>query len=234
MNDTTKHGDGFDTAAAVTRSLLGWGVVVGVFYFAVSIVQGLVRDGFDFSEHQLSLLTLGENGWVQTVNFILSGLMTLAAAVGFIRVARAEDGSPWPGRLVGVFGACLILSGIFRPDAMAGFPAGEPEEATASGILHLVVGAVGFLCVAAAAFAVARWQARRDERSRALWSRIAGAVVVVGFVGGGALSTSVAGVVALWIAVVTAFAWLAVTSIHLYRVVPHPDLHRRAPADGAA
>lgn len=231
MSDTPNRRDGFDMGAAVTRSLLGWGVVVGVFYFIVSIAQGLARDGFDFAEHQLSLLTLGDHGWVQVLNFILCGLMTLAAAVGFTRALRAEDGSPWPGRLVAVFGVCLILSGVFRPDPMAGFPPGEPEEATGSGVLHLVAGAVGFLSLAAAAFVIAGWFARRGLPAWALWSRIAGVVVVLGFVGGGALSTSVAGVVVLWVAVIAGFAWLASTSVRLYRVVPHPELHRRRATD---
>jgi len=39
---------GFDRGAAITRSLLGYGVVVGPFYLVVGVIQGLVRDGFDF------------------------------------------------------------------------------------------------------------------------------------------------------------------------------------------
>ena len=46
--------------------------------------------------------------------------------------------------------------------------------------------------------------------------------------GGAALSAQTAGVVALWAAVVVGWAWLAATSIHLYRAVPHPDPERRA------
>ncbi|HSM44888.1 MAG TPA: DUF998 domain-containing protein, partial [Acidimicrobiia bacterium] len=60
----TESKDGFDGAAAVTRSLLGWGVIVGLFYLAVGITRGLTREGFSFSEHALSLLMLGEGGWV--------------------------------------------------------------------------------------------------------------------------------------------------------------------------
>ena len=37
---------GFDRGAAVTRSLLGYGVLAGPFYLVVGLVQALVRDGF--------------------------------------------------------------------------------------------------------------------------------------------------------------------------------------------
>jgi hypothetical protein len=58
----------------VTRSLLGWGVVVGVFYLIVGLAQALLRDGFDLARHQLSLLMLGDFGSVQTANLVLPGL----------------------------------------------------------------------------------------------------------------------------------------------------------------
>ena len=46
----------FDRAAAMTRSLLGYGVLAGALYLGVGIVQGLFRDGDEFACHDLSLL----------------------------------------------------------------------------------------------------------------------------------------------------------------------------------
>ena len=34
------------------------------------LAQGLVRDGYDFTRHPMSLLALGEGGWVQIANFV--------------------------------------------------------------------------------------------------------------------------------------------------------------------
>jgi len=73
---------GFDRGAAITRALLGYGVLVGPFYLAVGLVQALVRDGFDLARHPLSLLANGPGGWIQTANFVVSGLMVVAAALG--------------------------------------------------------------------------------------------------------------------------------------------------------
>lgn len=49
-------------ANRVTRSLLGYGMLAGPFYVAVSLAQALSRDGFDLTRHAWSLLANGEHG----------------------------------------------------------------------------------------------------------------------------------------------------------------------------
>src|SRR5215213_7744376 len=78
----------FDRAAAVTRSLLGYGVLAGVVYLAVGLAQALTRDGFDLTHHDLSLLANGPYGWIQIANLVLTGLMVIAAAAGVRRAMR--------------------------------------------------------------------------------------------------------------------------------------------------
>lgn len=225
-----QSGEAFDGAAAVTRSLLGWGVVAGPFYLVVGFVLALTRPGFELDRHALSLLLLGELGWMQAANLVLSGLMVLAAAYGFLRAVRNGRGLAM-GVLIGVYGAGLILSAVFPPDPVAGFPPGAAGGvATASGILHLVVGAIGFLSLAGAAFAYAGWAAGRGERGRSALGVVCGILVVGGFLGGAALATSPIGVGLLWLAVVAGWAWLALASAHLYSVVPHPVVAQREAA----
>ena len=64
---------GFDRHAAVTRSLLGYGVLAGVFYLVVGLILALTRDGFDVTRYPLSLLMLGEDGWMQRANLMVTG-----------------------------------------------------------------------------------------------------------------------------------------------------------------
>lgn len=226
MNETTRRRGGFD-GAAVTRSLLGWGVVAGIFYLITGITLGLTRDGFDFGKHALSHLMLGDFGWAQTANLILSGLMTVAAAAGARRAMRDSRGAT--GLLVGAYGLCLVASAIFPPDPMAGFPEGATSnEPSVSGLAHLTFGAIGFLTLSAAAFVAAGWFARRGQSGLARYSRTSGIVVAVGFVAGAAFSAGTFGVVCLWVTVVTGWAWLAVASLGLYRTVPIPDACRRS------
>lgn len=225
---TEPNANGFDGAAAVTRSLLGWGVVAGVFYLAVGVIRGLTREGFSFTEHALSLLMLGEGGWIQSANLIVSGAMVVAAALGFNRAMSPGKGARSAGLLVGVYGAALIGSGIFPPDPVDGFPdPASTAEGTAGGVMHVALGGIGFLALVAATFVVAGWLTRRGDLGAATRSRVAGAVVLIGFLGGAALSTGAAGVALLWIAVIAGWVWLAFTSLGLYRTVPHPDPDRR-------
>lgn len=218
---------GFDTGAAVTRSLLGWGVVAGPFYLLVGTVHALLRPGFDLARHPLSVLMLTDTGWIQRANLVLTGLMVIAAAVGLGRAALGWRRARVVTALVAVFGVGMIGSGIFAPDPIAGFPPGAEQTASISGILHLLLGAVGFLALGAAAIVFAGWLRERGSRRGGALSLIAGVVVIAGFVGGGALSAFPVGTLSLWIAVVAGFAWLLGASLYAYRVVPHPDAARR-------
>src|SRR3954469_24891550 len=82
-------------AARVTRSLLGYGVIAGPVYVAVSLAQALTREGFQVDKHAWSLLENGALGRIQMPNFILTGLMTIAAAVGLRRAVTAGRGRTW-------------------------------------------------------------------------------------------------------------------------------------------
>lgn len=227
--------EAFDSQAATTRSMLGWGVLAGPIYLAVGLGQATIRDGFDLASHPLSLLMLGEGGWIQTANLIATGVFVAVAAVGFRRVMGATQSGPAAGVLVMAFALGLIGSGIFAPDPMAGFPPGaKAGGASLSGVLHLGFGTVQFLALAAACFVTAHWWDARGEAIVRRFSTTCGVAIIVGFAGGAAFSNSPIGVGLLWITVLVSFAWLAVTSIQLWRATPHPDASRREPDRAAA
>lgn len=211
----------FDRGAAITRSLLGWGVVAGPFYLVPGLAQAMTRHGFDPTRHALSHLLLGDWGWVQATNLVLTGVMVIAAAVGFHRLSAHR----WISLPLGLFGLGMVASAVLPPDPAQGFPPGSEgvTEATATGLAHLAFGAIGLVGLAVAAGATARWFADRAEHDAARLSRLAAILVVAGFVAGAALATSSVGVVALWVAVVAGFTWLLVASLRAYRLAPHPD-----------
>jgi hypothetical protein len=216
----------FDRPAAVTRSLLGYGPLAGAFYLVSGLAQALTRDGFDLTRHDLSLLANGPLGWIQVTTLVLSGLMTVAAAVG---VRRALGGGWGPGLLAG-YGLALVAAGAFVADPMDGFPvgtpAGPPAEISTAGLLHMAAGGLGFGCLVVAALVLARRFAGEGRRGWALGSRVTGAVVLLGFLGVASGSTSALAVLGLWIGVVTGWAWLGAVSVHLYRRTPHPTRAR--------
>ncbi len=215
---------GFDRGAAVTRSMLGWGVVAGPFYLIFGLILALTRPGFDLGRDALSLLLIGDLGWLQWLNLVLAGLMTIVAAIG---LRRTPEWSRTAAALVGVYGLCLVLSAIFPPDATENFPPGAGGgEFTTPGLLHFVFGGLGFLSVGVAAIIAVAWLSRRRVRG-ATRSRIAGVVIIVAFIAGGALSALPGGLGLIWITVLTTWAWLAIISIHACRAIPHPVIARR-------
>lgn len=207
-------------AGRITRSLLGYGIVAGPLYVVVALAQALTRDGFDLSKHAWSLLANGELGWIQVTNFIVTGLMTVAAAIGLRRALTPGRGRTWVPLLIATYGVSLVGAGVFRADPAQGFPVGTPETTTISwhGMLHFMVGGIGFLCLIAACFVLASRFSRDGRRRLAWFSRITGVVFLAGFVGiasGSHGPTTLAFVAA----VLTVWAWLTTVSVHFYRTV---------------
>lgn len=208
--------------ATSTRSLLGYGVVVGPFYLAVGLIQAFLRDGFDLMRHPLSLLANGPGGWIQTANFVLSGLMVLAAAVGFRRLLGPKSRAvAW---FLGAFGASMLVAAAFPADPVDGFPVGTPEgfptSISTTGLIHFIAGALGFISLAVSCFFAASAMSRRNASSLSRLSLFCGVAIIVGFFGGPALSGTSVGTLGIWFSVVVGWAWLAVTSLHLYREAP--------------
>lgn len=214
---------GFDRRAAVTRSLLGYGVLVGPFYLAVGLIQAFVRDGFDLGRHPLSILANGPGGWVQTANFGLSGAMVAVASVGIGRVLG--KGSQVATTLLALFGLSMLVAAGFRADPVDGFPPGTPLGPPASistmGLVHFAAGGLGFTALGLSGLFAARPLARSGARRPAVLSFAAGLVVLATFFGGFAVSQ--AGILGIWISVVVGWAWLAGLSLWLYRVAPDPN-----------
>jgi len=189
-------------------------VIAGPFYLAVGLAQAFVRDGFDFGRHPLSVLANGPGGWIQTVNFVLTGLMVLAAAVGFGRApGRRSRGLTF---FLGAFGLAMIVAAVFPADPVDGFPPGTPkgppETISTTGLIHFAAGGLGFLSLGISCFFAAWAMWRRRVSSLALLSLLSGLAVLIGFFGG---IMSPIGIRGIWFAVVVGWVWLAVLSLRL-------------------
>ncbi len=217
-----------DRTAAITRSLLGYGVLAGPVYIVVGLAQALTRDGYALTRHDLSLLANGPLGWIQITNLIVAGLMTVAAGVGMrraLRVLGGGRGTVWGPRLIAGYGVGLVGAGIFVADPMNGFPRGTPEgppvAPTIGGIGHTVFGALGFLCLILGCLQIARHYAAQQHSTRMTWfSRATAALFLLAFIGIASGSATPVVVLGFWAAVLLAWSWLALTSIDLYRRTP--------------
>ncbi|GAA1899386.1 DUF998 domain-containing protein [Asanoa iriomotensis] len=160
-----------DTRAA---PLLLCGAAAGVLFVAVSFAQAFTRSGFDLREHALSALTLGDLGWLQVTNFVVTGLLAGAFAIGLRRVLRPGRAATAGPILIGLYGIAMIGGGLFTPDPALGWPAGAPaglpERQSTGSTVHVVFGAVAFMSLIVAGIVFARREAGRGHRTWATYS----------------------------------------------------------------
>ena len=199
-----------------TRALVTAGVLAGPLFVAVGLVQVLTREGFDLTRHPLSLLSLGEHGWVQIANFIVAGVLMLAFAVGSRRSLGDGPGRLWAPVLFALYGVGLVLGGAFTADPALDFPVGTPDgyptEWTFHGAVHAFAAPLAFLALVAVTWVVARRLAWEGHRTAAVWSRVIGvACLLLCLPFGPAMS------VRLFVGVALGFAWITAYGISLLR-----------------
>jgi hypothetical membrane protein len=160
-----------------------WAGIIGPLLFtATFLVQGgFRREEYNPLAEPVSALEAGPNGWIQRLNFVVFGLLTIAFAIGLNRGLR-------PTR-TGIIGpALLLVSGLGLLHA-AIFPLREDAVGvTYDPGLHFISGFSFFLSSGLGLFVVSRRLAR-DARwgGLATYTLIAGIVALVAFAIGGTL-----------------------------------------------
>ena len=143
-----------------TRNVLTAGIIAGPFFIVVALLQAFTREGFDWVRHPASMLSLGDLGWIQIANFVLTGILFIACGKGLRNVLTEGIGRKWVFRLFVLFGIALIMGGVFTADPGLGFPPGAPEgpakEISWHGMLHAFAPILGFMSQVAALIILAR------------------------------------------------------------------------------
>lgn len=207
-------------AARSTRTLLTCGILAGPLYVVVVVLQMLTRDGFDISRHPASMLSNGDQGWIQIATFVVTGLLFVAYAIGLRRMLgrAAGRGGTWGPRLIGVLGAGMVAAGCFSADPADGFPPGTPlgPPTTMSwhAVVHLLVAGVAFLALIAACFVFARRFAASGHRGWAVFSASTGALFLVTWLSLFGLQGARVVNVAFAVAIALALAWTSLLAAH--------------------
>ena len=204
-------------ADPLTRALVTAGIVAGPLFVVIGVVQVLTREGFDLTRHPLSLLSLGQLGWIQIANFIVAGVLMLAFAIGARRSLGDGPGRVWVPMLFVFYGVGLVLGGAFTADPALGFPIGTPDgyptEWTFHGGVHAFAAPLAFLSLVGVTWVAARRLAWEGHRAAAAWSRVIGvACLLLCLPFGPAMS------VRLFVGVALGFAWITAYGISLLRV----------------
>lgn len=214
-----------DCEGDMTRKLLGLGVVAGPLYVTLGAAQTVIREGFDPRRHALSILANGDLGWIQVLNFLVSGAFVVAGAVGCRRVLRGSWAGTWGPILLGLYGIGMMGSGVFSADPAQGFPPGAEisNELSRSGLLHFVFGGVAFYCLIAACFVFARRFVHRGQPAMAVFAIVTGVGFFASFAAIASGATSATVMIAFYVAVAWVWLWHTVLLVHVMELSRAPD-----------
>ncbi|GHO88637.1 DUF998 domain-containing protein [Dictyobacter formicarum] len=165
---------------SLTRLLLLCGAIAGPLFILTVLIQDYTRPGFDPRLDMLSLLSLGDWGWVQMVNFVLAGVLNLLYAVGLWRRLHPGRAGTWGPLLIGAYGLGLVTVGFCRTDPANGFPPGSLAGTGPSwhGAIHALGALFVFVVLAAALAVFVRLFLAHKERGWALYC-LASAVLLL-------------------------------------------------------
>lgn len=173
----------------LTGKLLLCGALAGPLFLLTVLIQDYTRPGFDPRLVEISLLSLGDWGWVQIVNFVLAGVLNLLYAAGLWRRLHPGRAGTWGPLLIGGYGLGLVVVGVFRDDPANGFPPGVPAATALSwhAAIHDLAGLFLFALLAAALGAFVRFFLERKERWWACYCLSSAILLILSFFVGGAL-----------------------------------------------
>lgn len=227
-----------EPAAKTTRALLACGVAAGPIFVAVALTQAATRTGFEPARHPLSLLSLGGPGWIQISNFVLVGLLFVAAAAGLRKTLHHGAGAKWTPRLFATFGVSLIGGGVFVADPVYGFPLGTPpggpQELSWHGILHGFAPAIGFLALSVACFVLARRFTATGSRGWAAYGYLTGVAVLVLSAVPMMSGNPEGNFLPMWAGMVLAFTWASATIARLRSTPADPPVSCDADVEPSA
>jgi hypothetical membrane protein len=168
-----------------TRRLLSCGAIGSPLFVLVFLIEGALRYGYSPLRHPISSLSIGDEGWIQVVNFLLAGLLLLVFAVGLQRIFRSNKKATHGPLLIGLVGIGLIGAGIFTTDPVYGYPQDKPlilAQYSIHGHLHDFFSLLVFICLPIACFAFRRLFATTGQRGWALYSVFTGIAMFAAFV----------------------------------------------------
>lgn len=137
--------------------LLTSGAAGSVIFVVAYLINGALQPGYSTWHHTISTLSIAEYGWIQIVNFLICGALTVCFAEG---LRRSGTANAWGFVPLVIAGLGLLVLGPFRSDPTLGFPAGRSDATTAVGTVHTISSLVVFVAFPIAIFALSRGSSR--------------------------------------------------------------------------
>jgi hypothetical protein len=151
-------------------------------FTATYLIEGATRPGYSTWQQPISALSLGLGGWVQQVNFVVFGAISVFTAFGWRSFLKGGVGATWFPIMRGLEGLAMIIVGIFSQDPANGYPPGVaiPATPTLHAVIHQLFSFVSITALAVSFFILA-WRFAKEPswRGWATYSVITGMLVIV-------------------------------------------------------
>jgi hypothetical membrane protein len=153
----------------------GWAGVIGPVLFTLTwVVQELFRiDEYSPIREPVSALAAGPNGWVQSLNFAVFGILTMVFALGLYKVTRSSRPGAVGSALFLVSGVGLLMAAAFPLREDAAGVTYDPGGHVIAGITFFPSSALALVVIS---FALAQ---RAELRRLAMPVRVAGILMLV-------------------------------------------------------
>jgi hypothetical membrane protein len=167
------------------RTLALAGIIAPVWFTALVIVQGLLLPDYSHVQQPISALAARPTGWIQALNFYVTGILMMAFAFALHDAVQATR-LGHAGFALLVLGAIgVVLSGIF-PWRMIDGVATEPPAHVAAAITTFAATGLGLIVFSQALAGDPRW---RDLAPYTMYSGI-GVLLLFFIVGAFAIEAS--------------------------------------------
>jgi hypothetical membrane protein len=144
------------------KLLIACGFAAPIVFVGTFLIEGATRPGYDAWAEFVSLLSLGNDGWMQVADFLASGWLLLGFSVAVLQAVRV-GAAPRPAPIVfSTMGLGLVAAGAFPTDVV-------DTPLSLHGELHYVATAVVAGSMAAAC--LLEWHDGRHDPGRRLSAR---------------------------------------------------------------
>jgi hypothetical protein len=167
------------------KLLLWCGAIAPVFFITTFLIEGALRINYNPLRFPVSSLSIGENGWMQQTNFILSAILLFIFSIGLRKIFPRTSGKFRAPFLLMLVAIGLCGAGIFSSDPIYGYPEDQPmklAQFTVHGHLHDLFSMLVFVCLPWACFSFRKKFLLNGKKSWANYSLITGILMLLFFV----------------------------------------------------
>jgi hypothetical protein len=210
------------------KALLACGPIAASLFVFTFLVEGGTRANYNPLRYPISSLSIGDLGWMQICNFLITGFLLVVFSFGLRNAVKLSMGKSKGPLLVGLVGAGFIGAGICSSDPVYGYPEDMPlklAQYTIHGHLHDLFSMFVFICLPWACFVFRKQFNMKGEKRWARYSAFTGFAVIIAFILAAIGFKQVVGFVNVAgvfqrLTLIIGFAWIAMLPAYFIKTRP--------------